>query len=178
MHKHSGYRAAVKTASLCVIVCFCYLLAPPSKTEWSCSNLSTMTLVSKSAEVKRAGWRRRLCWDDSVCVLVWWGGCGCGAITQINCRPVLTPLRKEMWRVGMCVLWQQEKKGTRVASSHAFRLYMLTRLPAFCAYCATPAIPAPIVLGFGGSLLEGDSFWAETNTNLTINTVSPCQLIQ
>lgn len=31
---------------------------------------------------------------------------------------------------------------------------------------------------FGGSLLKGDSFWAETNTDLTINTVSACQLIQ
>lgn len=32
-------------------------------------------------------------------------------------------------------------------------------------------------VGFWGSLLEGDSFWAETNTTLTINTMSPCQLI-
>lgn len=65
-----------------------------------------------------------------------------------------------------------------VASFHAIHLYMLTRLPGFCAYCAIPAIPAPIVLGFGASLLEGDSFWAETNTTLTINTMSLCQLKQ
>lgn len=55
-----------------------------------------MTLLLNSAGVERAGWRGRVGSDDmhvrvSVCV---WGGEG--TITQINCRPLLTPLRKEM----------------------------------------------------------------------------------
>ena len=44
----------------------------------------------------------RVCVCVSVCVCV----CVCvrGAITQINCRPLLTSLRKKMGRVRMCVL--------------------------------------------------------------------------
>lgn len=46
-------------------------------------------------------------------------------------------------------------KGMRVASFHAFHLCMLTRLPAFCAHCATPAVSSTNCVGFWGVVITG-----------------------
>lgn len=75
------------------------------------------------------------------------------------------------------MFYDNKRKGDACGFLPCLPFVYVDKIAGFCAYCATPAIPAPIVFGLGGSLLEGDSFWAETNTTLTINTVSPCQLI-
>lgn len=92
-------------------------------------------------------------------VVYWMHVCVCvyleGAITEINCRPLLTRLRKKMWRVCMCALWQQEKRGW-------------VWLPSICICWQDCRVFVPIVpllpfqrqlcWGFGGLVIRGWQF--------------------
>lgn len=74
----------------------------------------------------------------------------------------------------MCVRWG----GSFLSFVYVDKIAGFFLLLCHRCHCSLPVLVGVFVVGGGGgSLLKGDSFWAETNTDLTISTVSPCQLM-
>lgn len=74
-----------------------------------------------------------------------------------------------------CALYDNKRKGDECGF---LPFVYVDKIAGFlCLLCHSCHSSANCVEVLGGSLLEGDSFWAETNTTPAINTVSLCQLI-